>query len=461
MGTRTRDMTAGKPLGLIFSFSLPLMLGSIFQQGYMIVDAMVVGRGVGVQALASLGASDWINWMFLWAIHGFTHGFSVLVAQAYGARAEKGLRKTVAMLTLLCIGLGLLLTILGLLAIDPLLLLLRTEASIIDGSRLYLRVLFVGTIAVFAYNMAAAILRSMGDSRTPLIAMVLAAVINIALDLLFVLVFHWGIFGAAFATVLAQAFSFVYCLCVMRRLPALALSREDWQLDRGLMRHLMRYGLPIAFQNSIIAIGGMVVQYVLNGFGFLFVAGFTATNKLYGVLESAAISFGYAMTAYMGQNQGARRVERIDAGLRAVVQLSIGFSVVISLAMILFGRNILGLFVSAREAGAEEVIGIAYQYLLIMSYLLLVLFLLHAYRSSLQGLGNVTVPMLSGIAELVMRIATALLLPRFMGADGIFFAEVAAWCGAAVCLMSYYHAKIGSIKHAILAAGGGPQPHTE
>lgn len=451
MRVRTKDMTSGSPLRLIFFFSLPLMLGNIFQQGYMIVDSIIVGRGVGVEALASLGAADWINWMMLWAVHGFTHGFSVRIAQEFGAGDAKRIRKTAAMITLLSVGLGLALTVAGLLAADPLLRLLHTEDTIIGGSRVYLYVMFAGTLAVFAYNMAAAVLRCMGDSRSPLAAMIVAAVVNIGLDLLFVLVFHWGIFGAAFATVIAQACAFLYCLLVMRRLPMLQLDPEDWKIDREVLRDLLRLGAPPALQNAIIAVGGMVVQFVLNGFGFVFVAGFTATNKLYGVLESTAIAFGYAMTAYMGQNRGARRPERIDAGMRGVVVLSVCFSLVISASMILFGRSVLGLFVSPDAANAAQVIEIAYRYLFIMSCPLIFLFCIHAYRSSLQGLGNMTVPMWSGVVELIVRIGVALLLPRLMGQNGIFFAEIAAWIGASSFMMVYYYTNVGRIKREIQA----------
>ena len=446
---RITDMTCGKPAQLIFFFSLPLMLGGVFQQLYMIVDTIIVGRGVGIHALASLGAADWINWMVLWAIHGFTHGFSVLIAQEFGAGRPDALRKVTAMIVKLCIVFGVLLTAASLFAVQPLLVLLHTENTVIGGARLYLYVQFSGTLVFIAYNIAAAILRCLGDSRTPLSAIIVASFVNIVLDLLFVLVFHWGIFGAAIATVFAQLCSFLFCMGAMRRLPLLHLQPEDWKNDRSVLMHLCRLGIPTALQNSIIAIGGLVVQFVLNGVGFVFVAGFTATNKLYGMLESTAIAFGYAMTAYMGQNRGAGLTARIDAGMHSVLLLSAGFSTVISVSMLLFGRNILRLFVSSSDANAHAVLEIAYRYLFIMSCLLFVLFLVHAYRSVLQGLGNTTVPMLSGLVEMVVRIGVALLLPRLIGENGIFFAEVAAWSGAASLMMIYYYVKIHDIKCSI------------
>ena len=446
MQKRTTDMTHGSPLRLIFFFSLPLMVGNIFQQLYTVVDSIVVGQGVGVKALASLGAADWINWLFLWGVQGLTHGFSVPIAHAFGAGDETLVRRTNAMLTLLSAACAAVMTTVSLLLATPLLRLLGTPADIFAGARVYLLVLFAGIPVIFAYNMATAVLRCLGDSRTPLIAMLAASAANVALDLLFVLVFHWGIAGAAFATVLAQLLSFVFCIFALRRIPAALPRRGDWKPDRALLVHLCRLGFPVGLQNAVIAVGGMAVQRVLNGFGFLFVAGFTATNKLYGVLECTAISFGYAMTTYMGQNRGAKRLDRISAGMRSVLGLSVGFSVPISVAMILFGRNILRLFVSASEQETAEVLAIAYRYLVIMSTLLIFLYLLHAYRSSLQGLGNMRAPFWSGVAELVMRVGTALILPRLLGERGIFYAEVLAWAGAAVYLMLAYYAHMRRLR---------------
>lgn len=445
------DMTKGRPLPLIFRFSLPLMLSGLLQQFYMIVDSIIVGRGVGIQALASLGASDWINWFFLWGIQGLTQGFSIPIALAVGASDKQMLRRTTAMIVRVCVISGVALTAVSLLCITPLLHLLRTEQAIMGGAQLYLRVLFAGTIVVLAYNMSAAILRCMGDSKSPLVAMLIAACVNIGLDLLFVMEFRWGIFGAAFATVISQGVSFLFCLWRLHSMNDLHIQPEDWKTDWDLIRRLCKLGIPVGLQNAVIAIGGMVVQFVLNGFGFLFVAGFTATNKLLGILESTAIAFGYAMTTYMGQNRGARNVKRIDAGIHSVLLLSVIFAAILSAASLLWGRNILSLFVSSTEADAAQVIGIAYEYLTLMAAMLWSLYLLHAYRSSLQGLGNTTVPMLSGVMEFIMRVSVALVLPQLIGQKGIFFAEVSAWAGAALLLIVFYYAKIRKIKQDILS----------
>lgn len=444
------DMTKGKPLPLIFRFSLPLMASGLLQQFYTITDTIIVGRGVGIQALAALGASDWINWFFLWGVQGLTQGFSIPIALAVGAADRKSLRHTAAMIVRLCTVLGVVLTVVGLICITPLLRLLRTEPAIMSGAQLYLRVLFAGMIVVLAYNMAAAILRCMGDSKSPLVAILIAACVNIGLDLLFIMVFHWGIFGAAFATVIAQGISFLFCLWRLHHVPDLKLEADDWKTDWPLLCQLSKLGFPVSLQNAVIAIGGMVVQFVLNGYGFLFVAGFTATNKLLGILESTAIAFGYAMTTYMGQNRGARNTKRIDAGMRSILLLSAVFSVLLGAASMIWGHEALALFVSAEEANAAQVVDIAFHYLSLMSVMLWSLYLLYAFRASLQGLGNTTIPMLSGVMEFVMRVLVALILPRLIGQEGIFFSEVSAWAGAALLLVVYYFSHIHKIKQHIL-----------
>ncbi len=438
MSNRTQTMTSGRPFTLLLAFALPLMLGNVFQQLYTVVDTMVVGKGLGVGALAALGAADWLNWLMLGMVQGLTQGFAILMAQQFGAEDYTGLRRTVgSALWLSALGAAVLVAA-GQLTLRPVLLLLDTPADILPDSVLYLRILFGGLPAVVAFNLFASILRALGDGRTPLVAMVVAALTNILLDLIFVLVFHWGIAGAAIATVIAQALSAVYCLVRLRGIPVLAMHKDDLRLRGAVAGRLFMLGLPLAFQNAIIAVGGMIVQLVINGCGVLFIAGFTATNKLYGILEVAATSYGYAMTTYVGQNLGAGRLDRIRTGTRAGLGLGAITSIVIAAAMLLFGRGILGLFISGTPHEVARTLQVAYHYLAIMSICLPILYLLHVLRAAIQGMGNTVLPMASGIAEFVMRTATALLLPLALGEEGIFYAEVAAWAGADVILIASY-----------------------
>ena len=438
MASRIKNMTEGKPASLILTFALPLMAGNVFQQLYTVVDTMVVGKYLGVNALAALGAADWLNWMMLGLVQGFTQGFAILMAQEFGAKRLEQLRKVIGSSAVLSLLSSLVLVLLGQLAALPVLTLLKTPDTIINDSLLYLRIVFLGIPIVMAYNLLACILRSLGDGKTPLQAMVVASVTNIVLDLIFVMVFHWGIAGAAVATLIAQLISGLYCLYHIWKIEFLKMQKTDFLPRGALCGKLMALGSPMAFQNCIIAIGGMIVQFVVNGFGVLFIAGFTATNKLYGVLEIAATSYGYSMITYVGQNLGAGKGRRIRQGLRAALGIAVATSVVIAFIMLVFGRFILSWFISGTPEEVEQTMQVAYFYLSIMSVCLPILYVLHVIRSTIQGMGNTVLPMLSGVMEFTMRTLTALLLPLALGEVGIFFAEIAAWAGADVVLVVSY-----------------------
>lgn len=438
MASRIKNMTDGKPASLIFTFALPLMIGNVFQQLYTVVDTMVVGKGLGVSALAALGAADWMNWLMLGVIQGITQGFGILMAQEFGAGKYADLRKTIGCSVVLSLLSSIILLCIGQAAARPVLELLQTPPEIIGNSLLYLRIMYLGIPVVMSYNLFATVLRSLGDGRTPLHAMIVAAITNIVLDLLFVLVLGFGISGAATATLIAQLISSLYCLFHIRRIEILKLVSSDYSLNGQLSAKLLMLGFPMAFQNAIISVGGMIVQFVVNGFGVIFIAGFTATNKLYGVLEAAATSYGYAMVTYSGQNLGAGRTDRIRQGTRAALLIALVTSALIAAVMLLGGKAILSCFISGTPEEFEQTLQIAYYYLAIMSICLPVLYVLHVTRSTIQGMGNTVLPMVSGIAEFVMRALTAILLPMIIGETGIFYAEITAWMGADVILVSSY-----------------------
>ena len=337
------------------------------------------------------------------------------------------------------------LMVLGQLAARPVLMLLQTPAEIMEYSLLYLRIMFAGVPIVMLYNLLACILRSFGDSRTPLNAMIVASLTNIVLDYLFVMGFAWGIAGAAAATLIAQAVSSVFCFWYIKKITFLKMAKGDFQLQKDRTIRLFLLGLPMAFQNGIIAIGGMIVQFVVNGYGVIFIAGFTATNKLYGLLEIAATSYGYAMVTYVGQNLGAGKIERIRSGMRAAMGIAMTTSIFIALSMLLLGKYILGLFISGTPEVVEQTMQIAYFYLAVMSVCLPILYILHVTRSAIQGMGNTVLPMLSGVAEFIMRTLSVILLPMLMGERGIFFAEIAAWMGADVVLLTSYFTVMKSL----------------
>lgn len=445
MAAKVKDMTTGSPWKLILLFVLPLMAGNVCQQLYTMVDTMVVGQIVGVEALAALGAVEWIMWLVLGISSGMAQGFGILVAQLYGAKNKEELKRAVAHSYMLMAVIVVFVLIISQVCAHVLLVLLDTPDNVIDMSLSYLRIVFWGIPVIAVYNIFAAILRALGNSRTPLTAMVIAAGMNVGLDILFVAKFRWGVQGAAAATVTAQAFSAIYCFITVHKIDLLSLTGEDFERNKSLDLKLLHLGAPIIFQDLTISLGGLVVQYVVNGYGFLFVAGFTATNKLYGVLEMAAISYGYAIVTYVGQNLGAGKIDRIRKGVRASGVIAFLTSVVIALGMLFFGKNLLSLFISGTPKQTSQVLAIAFRYLSIMAICLCILYFLYVYRSALQGLGNTTIPMISGIVEFFMRVGVVMILPKFIGENGIFYAEVVAWTGAAVLLAFFYYKDIRKI----------------
>lgn len=440
MKERNLNMTTGHPGKLLLTFSLPLMFGNVFQQMYTVVDTAIVGNGVGMTALAALGTVDWMNWMYLGIVQGFTQGFSVLLSQKYGQCDEKGLKAALGTSIRLAVIFGLITAAVAQLVLGVFMDFLQVPQVLYGQAELYSRIILLGIPAMMYYNLTASILRSVGDSKTPLLAMVVAAISNIAFDCIAVFVFDWGIAGAAGATVIAQVLAGTLCTLRIVKTPQLRIDRTCMKRNPMLSKQLMGLGWPVAMQNVVISIGGMALQSVVNGFDTSFIAGFTATNKLYGLLEIAAISYGYAVTTYTGQNYGAMHYARIRKGINWAVIISVATSVLIGMVMVIFGRPITMLFISADDPQLAVTAGeTAYRYLCVMAFCLPVLYLLHAYRSALQGMGNTRMPLLSGIVELVMRLGSALIISIIHYQSGIFFAEVLAWLGAAALLAFAYY----------------------
>ena len=443
---RIQNMTQGSPTKLIFSFAIPLMLGNVFQQFYTVVDTAIVGQALGVTALAAMGAADWLNWLVLGMVQGFAQGFSIYMAQRFGAEDHEGLNRSIGATVSLAAVISVVLLVLSQATMKPVLQMMNTPEEVMAGALIYLRIMFAGIPIIMAYNVLASILRALGDSKTPLYAMVIASVINIVLDLLFVLVFRWGIAGAVIATVLAQVFAAVFCLRAVLKIRIIRLKKVYFLPDGQMAKRLLGLGVPVAAQNMIIAIGGMVVQTVVNRYGVLFVAGFTASNKLYGILEIAATSFGYAVTTYVGQNLGANLLGRIKKGMRSATWLAVLTSAVITAVVFLCGRAMVSMFISGTPEEVAFSTEVAVYYLRVMAAFLSVLYILHIYRSALMGLGDTVTPMVSGVTEFVMRIAVALILPVFMGQDGIYYAEIAAWAGAAAVLVAVYFVRFNKLQ---------------
>lgn len=437
--TKTIKMTSGKPMKLLLSFALPLMFGNVFQQLYTVIDTAVVGRGVGMDALAALGTVDWLNWLFLGIAQGFSQGFSVRVSQRYGAMDGAGVRRVVGQSAVLSAAIAVLGCVIGQVALPLFFTMLRVPEQLKGMATVYTRILLAGFPAVMFFNFCSSVLRAIGDSKTPLKAMIVAAITNIVLDVVAVFVLDWGIAGAAVATVVAQCLSGFLCARKISNTSQLHFHKEEAKPSAPQCKDLLFIGIPAAAKNVVIALGGMAVQTVVNSFDMSFIAGVTATNKLYGLLEIAAISYGYAVTTYVGQNYGAVKYDRIKSGMRAAVVLSLATSVIIAAVMIVFGRDITMLFISSESKDLMNSAGnTAYWYLCTMSISLPVLYLLYVYLSALQGMGNTVMTMISGIVEFVLRVGLSWVVGKIGFRYGIFGAEVSAWYGAAVFLMFGY-----------------------
>ena len=444
----TQDMTSGSPLKLILMFSIPMIVGNIFQQFYTIVDTMVVGKALGVKALAALSSIDTINFVCMGLALGMTQGFGILIAQKYGEKEEASLNRIIRNSLVLSAILAIVLLVLIQLAINPFLTLLRVPYEIRPLSLIYLRILIGGLPVVIMYNMEAVILRSLGDSRSPLVAMVIATISNIILDVAFVIGLQWGIPGAAVATLIAQVMSAVYCAVRIKKIDFIDLSYAGIIVDKEWSLPMLKLGLPLAAQNLVIASGNMILQSIIDGFGVLVIAGSTATNKLYGILDSAALGYGYAMTTYVGQNYGAKRTDRIRKGVLTANVISVISCVVIASITIGFGKSMLGLFISGTPEEVSTTLMYAYGFLRDMSLFLPTLYLIHVLRSVLQGFGHTVTTMASGMVELVIRIIAALTLPVLFGPSVLFYAHILAWVGSDVVLIwgYYYYIKKAEIE---------------
>ncbi|MCR2815631.1 MATE family efflux transporter [Microbacterium jiangjiandongii] len=430
------SLTTGSPWRVILLFSVPLLLGNIVQQMYQFADAVVVGRWLGVEALAAVGATGSLFFFLLGFVWGLTTGFAIPTAQAFGARDAAGVRRSVAAGTVLTGVATVLLTITGPLLSEPMLLLLRTPAELMPQATVFAQVSFLGSGAMLFFNYLAAIIRAIGDSRTPLIFLTIACVLNVGLVVLMVGPLAWGVGGAALATVVAQGLSVVLCVeFVRRRVPALQMRRSDWRVSWEDIADHLRLGLPMGFQASIIAIGALAVQVRLNELGADAVAAYTTASRVDSLAVALLQSLGLAVSMYVAQNFGARRPDRIRRGVVQAVWMSIAASVVVGALLVVFGSGVVRLFVGE---GADAVVGLASLMLVINGVSYSLLGVLFVVRGALQGLGHTLIPTVTGAIELVMRVAAAVVLGGLIGFAGVAWSNPLAWFGAVVLLVPAY-----------------------
>lgn len=438
--TRITNMTTGDTKKLILSFAFPLIITNIGQQLYFLIDTAIIGRGVGVSALAAVGCTVWIYGIISWSILSLTYGFSTFISRYFGMDDKEMINRYFGMSAVLSFIISFVFTVIGIAASKPLLVLLDTPPEILEDALTYLYVMIGGTFAVMGYNLTSSVLRAFGDGKSPLIAMIIAAILNVALDLLFVVVIPWGVFGAAFASVIAQFVSFIYCIFEIKKIPYIEWKKDYYKWDGALASNLLKFSLPLATQNAVLSVGGLVLQSAVNLEGSVFIAGYTATNRLYGMFECTAIALGHSITTFMSQNYGIGNIERVKKGFNVSFVICVFFSVVVSVVMIILGKFLLGLFIDPSEPGAAESLNIAFRYLLVMLCSLVILYLLYLYRSTLQAIGNSTWSMLSGFGECFVRILFAKVLYLISGREVIYFVETGAWIGALVfVIFPCYH----------------------
>ena len=436
MRTVQNDMTTGNPMKIILNFTLPIFLGNVFQQFYNMADAVIVGKFVGNKALAAVGSTGTIMFLIYGFVVGMTAGFTVPTAQKFGAGDMKGMRRTVAGAGVLSLVVGALLTMLFMLFMKPLLTLMNTPSDIFKDAYGYIMIISGGILAQMLYNLLSSILRAIGNSKIPLYFLIISALLNILLDLLFIVGFHMGAAGAAVATIIAQGVSGILCLIyIIAKIPVLHLNRNDLHAGKDVYGIQLKIGLPMALQYSITAIGSMMVQSSLNILGSTLVAAFTAAGKIEQVVTQAYVAMGTTMATYSAQNMGAGSVKRIREGFRANTIIGIIYSLVAAAFVMTVGKYMTYLFVSEDVDLIMNSVDI---YLKCIGLFFIPLTVVNIYRNGIQGLGYGLLPMMAGVAELIGRGIVAVIAGNMRSYTGVCLAGPAAWSLAAALLIVMY-----------------------
>ncbi|MBO0430807.1 MATE family efflux transporter [Enterococcus sp. DIV0660C] len=434
-----RELTKGNPAKLIFIFTIPLLIGNIFQQFYNMVDMIIVGQTLGKNALAAVGSTGSLTFLIIGFAQGLTAGLAIITAQRFGAQDYRGLKKSFATSIIISLVVTIVLTVLSLLFIRPMLQLMQTPPEIIDQAQSFISIILMGIFASMSFNLLSNVIRALGDSRTPLFFLIIAVIINVVLDLVFIIHFGMGVEGAGIATVIAQVASSLLCLVyIKRKIPLLQLRKKDFVFDKKEIRTHLNISLPMAFQASIIAIGAIILQSALNSLGTDVVAAQAAAGRIDQFATQPMMSFGITMATFTAQNYGAKEYGRILKGVKQCLLMSGGFSLVAGAVVIIFGHSFVHLFVDASETRVFE---LAQIYFTINGSLYWILAILFILRYTLQGLGQSKIPTIAGIMELIMRSFAAIFLTALWGYPGAAAASPLAWIGSvAVLLYSYFKA---------------------
>ena len=438
-----KDLTKGEPLKLIFLFSIPLLIGNIFQQLYNLADIVIVGRTLGVDALASVGAVAPLFFLIMFAVVGMNNGFAVITGLRLGAKDYVGVRRSVTLSTILSTAFTAIFTIIFAVLMKPILFMMNVPADIMHNAFWYIQICILGLVTVNFYNLLASIVRALGDSKTPLYFLILASILNIFLALLFILKFHWGVPGSAVAVVLSQGFSALLCVIYIKfKFPILQIKKDEWKFDFihnkddiNFAKEHLAVGIPMVIQFSILGISILIIQCVCNSFGANVIAAFTAALRIEQIATMPMISFGIALATFVAQNFGAGEIKRIRQGVKRASVINICLSIIMAFIMRYYGSHIVQIFIGN---GSPEVIKIAHDYLWISTIFYFFLGQIFIFRNALQGIGRPLIPMTSSFAELMVRSYAAVYLAVKYSYFGIFYAGPIAWVTASIILAIGY-----------------------
>lgn len=434
-----KDLTKGYPAKVILMFAIPLMFGYIFQQFYNMADSKIVSTYVGTDALAAVGATAVIFNTMIFFINGLTQGFSILIANSFGAKDMQGLRRYVAGTVVYTVCATVLMTVAGLVFIEPLLKLLQTPPEIMEASIAYVRIIIAGMAASSLYNMCANILRAVGDSKNPLYCLLVAVAVNIVLDVLFVYYFAMGIEGAAYATIIAQALSGLLCLVIILwKFREILPGRDDWKFEKVRYWNLFTTGISMALMGCIVNVGTIVLQGAINGLGTDIVAAHTASRRVFDVMTVILYTIGIAMTTYASQNMGAAEPKRVRQGVRHANLLVTAFTTVLIVFCYVCGEPLL-IWVTATDNPA--IVEPSVMYLKVSVWLFYVLGPLFVMRCTLQGMGRKIIPLVSSFMEMVVKVLSAGWLVPVLGYFGVALTEPISWIVMIIPLIAAYVVK--------------------
>lgn len=437
---RVCDMTAGNETSLLLRFSLPMLVGNIFQQFYNMVDSIVVGNYVGKNALAAVGMTSSLTFLFFCLCNGFATGAGVLMSQYFGMKNEKRVKDVIGNSVYLLLGMGIIVSIVSVASARPVLKLLHTPDAIFEDALLYTQIVCAGVMAVVMYNGIAAMLRALGDSRTPLIFLVISSILNVVGDMLLVLVFHMGVAGVAVATIAAQACSAILCIAYsVRNNPYFQLTRENFRPDPYILKKTIRLGIPFGVQGSLISISCIALQSIINQFGEDVIAAFTATCRIEQLVQQPYNSLGMAVATFTGQNLGAGKIDRVRKGYHRASLIVVAFSILMCAMMYLWGNDFVRLFVDDAN-----VVAIGGRGIRITSLFYIPLGMIYVARSLMNGSGDSVFAFISGLAEVVGRVGFSVILAAIpaLGYWAVWYTSGLTWLiTGAVCMLRYAQGK--------------------